>query len=53
MPHWPAGGSFFCAISRSGLTIYLRQYAAISRIIKEQGKASAFKKAERGKFEAV
>jgi hypothetical protein len=27
-------------------------YAAISRIIKEQGKDSAFRKAERGKFQA-
>jgi hypothetical protein len=27
--------------------------AAISRIIKEQGKESAFRKAERGRFEAV
>ncbi|MBL8825195.1 MAG: hypothetical protein JNJ77_21590 [Planctomycetia bacterium] len=26
-------------------------YAAISRIIKEQGKDSAFRKAERGRFE--
>lgn len=28
-------------------------YAAISRIIKEQGKDAAFRKAERGRFEAV
>ncbi len=28
-------------------------YAAISRIIKEQGKDSAFRKAERGKFEVM
>ncbi len=40
-------------VSPGGKTPANTLYAAISRIIKEQGKASAFRKAERGKFEAV
>ncbi len=40
-------------VSPGGKTPANTLYAAISRIIKQQGKASAFRKAERGKFEAV
>ncbi|MFO0815315.1 MAG: winged helix-turn-helix domain-containing protein [Gemmatales bacterium] len=40
-------------VSPGGKTPANTLYAAISRIIKEQGKDSAFRKAERGKFEAV
>jgi len=40
-------------VSPGGKTPANTLYAAISRIIKEQGKKSAFRKAERGKFEVV
>ncbi len=40
-------------VSPGGKTPANTLYAAISRIIKEQGKGSAFRKAERGRFEAV
>ncbi|HRB81714.1 MAG TPA: winged helix-turn-helix domain-containing protein [Nitrospira sp.] len=40
-------------VSPGGKTPANTLYAAISRIIKEQGKASAFRKGERGRFEAV
>ncbi|MBL8825191.1 MAG: winged helix-turn-helix domain-containing protein [Planctomycetia bacterium] len=40
-------------VSPGGKTPSNTLYAAISRIIKEQGKDSAIRKAERGKFEAV
>lgn len=40
-------------VSPGGKTPANTLYAANSRIIKEQGKASVFMKADRGKFEAV
>lgn len=40
-------------VSPGGKTPANTLYAAISRIIKEKGKNSAFRKAERGRFEAV
>ncbi len=40
-------------VSPGGKTPANTLYAAISRIIKEQGNESQFRKAERGKFEAV
>lgn len=40
-------------VSPGGKTPANTLYAAISWIIKEQGKDSAFRKAERGKFEAI
>lgn len=40
-------------VSPGGKTPSNTLYAAISRIIKEQGTVSPFRKAERGRFEAV
>lgn len=39
-------------VSPGGKTQANTLYAAISRFIKEKGKTSPFRKAERGKFEA-
>lgn len=39
-------------VSPGGKTPANTLYAAFSRIIKDQGKESAFRKVERGKFEA-
>jgi len=40
-------------VSPGGKTPASTLYAAISRSIKDEGKASAFRKTERGKFKAV
>jgi HB1, ASXL, restriction endonuclease HTH domain len=40
-------------VSHGGKTPANTLYAAICMIIKEQGKESAFSKAERGRFEAL